>query len=896
MAKLSSDKKSVTVQKGDTLSEIASTYKSYISGSTNAARIQTLVKLNGIENPDYIVVGQIIVLSGAKAATAAVKNTTPQATVTAFGLQANTDRTVYATWKWDKDHTKEYQVKWYYATGDGVWFDGTSTAVTTKQSTYNAPSNATKVKFKVKPVSKTHKVNGKDTVYWTATWSTEKKYEFKNNPPTTPAVPTVTIDNFTLTAELSNLDVNGTHIEFQIVKNDKSVFNTGKAEIKKAHASYSCTVTAGATYTVRCRALRGDDHSDWTQYSGAVGTIPAASKGFKTIKALSATEVQLDWYNVSNAEGYELQYTKLKRYFDSNPSEVKSITVDSVVGHAEATGLESGNQYFFRVRATNKQGSSAWTEIVSIIIGKAPAAPTTWSSTTTAITGEPLNLYWVHNTEDGSSQTYAQLALTIGGVTNTYDIKNTANEDEKDKTSCYSVNTSPYNEGTQIRWKVRTAGITNTYGEWSVERTVDIYAPPTLELGMTDSSGNSGSTLTAFPFYISALAGPNTQQPIGYHVSITANEIYETIDPVGNTKIVNKGEAVYSKYFDTTSALRTEFSANNIDLENNIHYTVTCTVSMNSGLTAEARVEFVVAWSDMVYAPNAEIGIDEETLTAMIRPYCEYYPPVYYKVEYNSEKGVYNATSEEILRIAGSEVPDIYTEDGDVIYQYTTSEGTTAMYCIRDADGTDLVEGVTLSVYRREFDGSFVELATGLNNTSNTYITDPHPALDYARYRVVAIATDTGAVSYYDVPGYPVGEKAAVIQWDEDWSYFETDTEDELEQPPWSGSMLKLPYNLDVSDSRNADVSTVKYIGRKRPVSYYGTQLGETANWNMVIEKDDKETLYALRRLSIWMGDVYVREPSGSGYWATVKVSFSQKHKDLTIPVTIDITRVEGGA
>ena len=43
------------------------------------------------------------------------------------------------------------------------------------------------------------------------------------------------------------------------------------------------------------------------------------------------------------------------------------------------------------------------------------------------------------------------------------------------------------------------------------------------------------------------------------------------------------------------------------------------------------------------------------------------------------------------------------------------------------------------------------------------------------------------------------------------------------------------------------------------------------------------------------MGDAYVREPSGSGYWANITVSFSRKHRDVTIPVTLGITRVEGG-
>jgi hypothetical protein len=116
-----------------------------------------------------------------------------------------------------------------------------------------------------------------------------------------------------------------------------------------------------------------------------------------------------------------------------------------------------------------------------------------------------------------------------------------------------------------------------------------------------------------------------------------------------------------------------------------------------------------------------------------------------------------------------------------------------------------------------------------------------------------------------------------------------------MEEPTWSGSMLKLPYNIDVADSSKVDVTLVEYIGRPHPVSYYGTQLGEASSWSMEIPKSDKETLYALRRLSKWKGDVYVREPSGSGYWANVSVGFSQKHCEVTIPVSISITRVEGG-
>lgn len=731
-----------------------------------------------------------------------------------------------------------YQVKWYYATGDGIWFvtNENGTDVIEKQATYGAPSNATKVKVSVKPVSKTYKVNDEDVSYWTGSW-VSKEFVIAGNPPNKPSAPTVKIEKYKLTATIDNIeDSRADDIQFEVYSGTTRV-SVGTVTVKTCRASYSCNITAGTDYRVRCRAINTYNeskvYSEWSPYSSSAGTIPNAPENITDIKALSETSVQVSWAAVANATGYGIEYTTKKIYFDSS-SDVQSMTVTDATNFAIVTGMTSGEEYFFRIKATNDVGDSGWSEIKSVVIGKTPAAPTTWSSTTTAITGNPVTLYWVHNAEDGSSQTYAELELYIGDVLEEHTIKNTEDEDEKDKTSQYVLDTSSYVEGTSVKWRVRTAGITKEYGDWSVQRSIDIYAPATLQLSMTDVNGDAIETLTSFPFYIKGLAGPKTQAPVGYHVSITSDEQYETVNNVGNSKLVNSGEEVYSKYFDISDPLVLEMSPSVIDLENNISYTVTCTVSMNSGLTAEATLPFNVEWTDVSYEPDAEIGIDENTYSAYISPYC------------------------------------------------------------LDANGNTITD-VSLSIYRREFDGSFTELATSIETDANEYILDPHPSLDYARYRIVATSKTTGAVSYYDPPGYPVGGKAVVIQWDEDWSNFDTNEDTELESPPWSGSMLKLPYNIDVSDAHSPDISLIEYAGRSHPVSYYGTQLGVTATWSLEIPKEDKETLYSLRRLARWMGDVYVREPSGSGYWANVTVSFSQKHCDLTIPVTLDISQVEGG-
>lgn len=728
-----------------------------------------------------------------------------------------------------------YEVKWTYDTGDGVWFEGSSSDVNVKQATYSAPESALRIRVTVKPVAKKRKVNGKDTSYWSGS-SVSATYSIAANPPEVPSVPTVEIDKYKLTATIENItDARSDQIQFQIL-NGTTVVNTGTVDVKTARASYSCSISAGGDYRVRARSVNlygsTKNYSEWSNYTSSLATIPNPPSGITACRAASETSVYLEWSAVTTATSYDIEYTTEMRYFDGSSETTTVSGIDYT--HYEITGLESGDEYFFRVRATNDEGSSAWTAVKSCVIGEAPSAPTTWSSTTTAITGESLTLYWVHNSEDNSKMKYAELEMYVGATKETHTIEGVEDDEEENRTYSYSVNTSTYTEGTVIKWRVRTAGITLEYGDWSIQRTIDIYAPPTLTLSMTDSSGSVVSTLESFPFTISGLAGPNTQAPIGYHVVIVSDSTYQTVDNIGNTKLVNQGDEVYSQYFDTNDPLSVTLYPSDVDLENNVNYTITAIVSMNSGLTATNTLEFTVSWTDEEYEPDAEISVDNEILTAYIRPYCI------------------------------------------------------------DEDGY-LIEGISLSVYRREYDGSFTEIATGLDNAENTVVVDPHPSLDYARYRIVAITDNTGAVSFYDVPGYPLGETAIIIQWDEEWSNFNVVSEAEMVEQPWAGSFLRLPYNIDVSDSYDNDVSLVEYIGRKHPVSYYGTQLGVKSSWSTEIPKYDKDTLYALRRLAIWQGDVYVREPSGSGYWANINVSFNQTHLELTIPITLEISRVEGG-
>lgn len=893
------DEKYIVTSKGQTLTTIA---------KDKDLELSTLMALNpAIGQSTELPLRSIILLS--------IKSVTDNNTVkvTEFGLQANTTRTLFVIWEWneEKNKTKNYEVKWSFMTSDGKWWvanESTTKDGTVKVSTYNADTLAVAVKVSIRPASEGGTPHA---------WSSDMIHNFGVNTVTTPPAPSVEINKYTLTAKVDGLDiitnktfvVSGTYyntlikiagekdvdldtllrlnptftedqvlpigttvilavnpvsVEFEVVQDHMTVYNnSGRVDVFTGFATYSCSVDPGCVYKVRCRTLIDGLYSSWSGYSSLINSPPTAPF-LKSTEPTSENDITITWLKINSAESYNVEYVKKnvdaykdlskEQYFDNPSVTTNKITIlaekvaETMPGYVSYSifGLESGAEYYLRINSANKESSepSAWSNIETFILGTEPESPTTWSSTTIGIVGDslPVRLYWIHNSEDGSIETYANIRLTVNGIPQTMiTVAKSTDEDKKYETSYYELNMYNYLEGSEIQWEVQTAGVLKkngnpVFGKWSIKRTLNIYAPPTLSMSLYDYSGSalgrimSAYRISSFPIKVTLKPGAHSnQKPTGYHISIISQQDYTTVDEVGNTKTVVEGTKVYSKYVDSDKLSETiTISAGDVNLVNNMEYIIEAVVSMSSGLTATASAYTRVRWTATAVTPYADVKVDNKAYMATIYPYV------------------------------------LETE-----------------------------EDVLLSVYRREFDGSFTEIMSNVSN--GAAVSDPHPSLDYARYRIVAMHKETGAIAFNDIPGVPVKETAIIIQWDEAWRSFDVTDGLTPEQPLYSGSMLKLPYNIDISNNHTQDVSLVKYIGRKRSVSYYGTHLGETATWNTVIPKNDKETLYALRRLAIYMGNVYVREPSGSGYWANISINFSQKHLDVSIPVTINITPVEGG-
>lgn len=808
----------------------------------------------------------------------------------------NEERTVMATWGCSWGDTSSFEVFWRYGLENGKFIDSTSSVSYIPdnywyQNKFTYPENALWIQVWVRP-----KGPGEGGTWGGALcpWSPGPDgvwfYVYEHATPKDVPVPEVTSDKYRVTIVESidsiDYDSNTQAVHFYIVDELGLVIHQPTIAINRNNstARYQFDGQAGKKYKVAARGVNQTygQFGKWSAYSSFV-EMPPDRVEILSIKAISPTSVNISVpANSSNGvKSREVNYTSSPNDFKGNDEGVGSTkTFDNLTSNTMTIeGLETGKTWYFRIRNVNDSGGSGWSSVKSVLLGIKPSPPTTWSNTVTAKVGEKVTLNWTHNSRDGSSMQSSNVWIkrSDSATPNVINVPGIKDQDTQEwiNSGKYLYDTSGVPDGTTIQWKVQTRGVLSTYSDYSVTREVKIYAPPTLTVDIYKTNKPQEgpiASLDSFPFYVIAQAGPLSQKVISFHISIAAEKAYQKVDYNGETVWVNEGETIYSHFFDfdadqrliefddyaviNNNKLTLKLMPYDVDFENGQTYTIKATAAMNSGLSTEAYTSLKVRWQDQELYPQADVYIDEDDFTATIVPFCPIFP--------DEPTGM--------------------------------TEGDGAMKEL------PLVEGVLLSVYRIDYDGRMTKILDDIPNDRSSAVVDPHPSLDYARYRIVAMTESTGAIGYTDIEPVPIGQPGIVIQWDESWkqSIFINPADNQLEAVAgWSGSRLTLPFNVKTSESNEPDRATVEYIGQEHPTSYFGTQLGTKASWSTVIEKSDSDRLSLIRRLNRYQGNVYVRNSRGVGYWAIVKLSYNidygDEGEDLLIPVNIDVTRVRGG-
>ena len=184
---------------------------------------------------------------------------------------------------------------------------------------------------------------------------------------------------------------------FTIQRSGSVTFNTGLTTFTVGANVVTFTdntVSAVTTYYYRIRATNAAGTSAWSNTAAATtpSPFPATPSGL-TATAQSATSVLLNWTdNATNETGFTIQRST-SATFPANPT---SFTVGANVTTFTDTTAVQLTTYYYRVRAFNVAGPSAWSNVANVTTPTTPpAAPS--GLTATAQSATSVLLGWTDN-------------------------------------------------------------------------------------------------------------------------------------------------------------------------------------------------------------------------------------------------------------------------------------------------------------------------------------------------------------------------------------------------------------------------------------------------------------------------------------------------------------------
>ncbi|MFN8354964.1 MAG: fibronectin type III domain-containing protein [Spirosomataceae bacterium] len=228
-------------------------------------------------------------------------------------------------------------------------------------------------------------------------------------PPTAPARLTATAVSATQ-INLSWADLSDNETGFEIERSTDTRNYTKIADVGANVTTYQNTgLNDNTQYCYRVRAKNTAGNSAYTDPACATTPLaPPAVPARLTATAVSATQINLSWADLSdNESGFQVE-----RGSDGvNFTKIADVAANTT-SYAN-TGLTANTRYYYRVRAVNTAGNSAYSNVAdATTLDTPPLAPT--RLTATAVSSSQINLSWVNNS---TNETGIEVERSTDGTT-----------------------------------------------------------------------------------------------------------------------------------------------------------------------------------------------------------------------------------------------------------------------------------------------------------------------------------------------------------------------------------------------------------------------------------------------------------------------------------------------
>jgi titin len=326
-------------------------------------------------------------------------------------LEANTISSsgIKLTWKDNSDNETGFKIERKKSGGIYSQIAVVDDNITTYTST--GLSSNTKYYYRVRAYNSTGN----------SAYSNEDSATTMDSPPEAPsnlAASTISTSKIRLTWE----DNSDNELGFKIERKKSDGSYTQIAEVDNNITTYTNTGLSNDTeYYYRVRAYNSAGNSAYSNVdSSRTGVIPTAPSDLEAT-GVSSTKIKLTWEDNSyNELGFKIERKKSGGSY----SQIKVVT-DDITTYTDSR-LVTDTKYYYRVRAYNNIGDSAYTDEVAARTGVVPTAPTDLKAT--AISSSKIKLTWEDNSDNESgfkierrksSGTFSQIE-TVGEDTTTY--------------------------------------------------------------------------------------------------------------------------------------------------------------------------------------------------------------------------------------------------------------------------------------------------------------------------------------------------------------------------------------------------------------------------------------------------------------------------------------------
>jgi titin len=302
--------------------------------------------------------------------------------------------------------------------------------------------------------------------------------------------------------------------------------------------SFSNTgLTAATSYFYRVKAVNAGGSSAYSAEASATTlATPPVPPAALTATAVSSTQVHVTWADASgNETGFEIERSQT-----TDSDFILVTTTEANITTYSDVSLAAGSIYFYRVRAINDVGNSAYTAETSVTtLPLPPAAPT--NLTVVAESSTQANLTW-HDHSD--NETAFQLERSLSADANFAIIATLAPDVTTHSDVTLSANTSYV-----YRVRAINAGGSSAYGAEATTTTPNAppVAPSTLtvtdasptqvNVAWTDPSGN----VTGFELERSQTSGSGFQSIVTTSGNVTT---YSDTDLLAETPYFYRVKAI----------------------------------------------------------------------------------------------------------------------------------------------------------------------------------------------------------------------------------------------------------------------------------------------------------------------------------------------------------------